>query len=156
MSVNHVERHALACGFSVERIVRDYGIDLILFTYDDQGEIESGQVFLQLKATDHPQVLQRTGRIAFTLKRCDLRSWLAEPMPLVLMVYDAPNDKAYWLYIQAYFADAPGFDPEDVSNTVTVHIPMEQVVGVDAIRAFARFRDEVVGQTEGVLRHHVT
>jgi hypothetical protein len=29
LSVNHVERQALLCGFSVERIRVDYGIDLI-------------------------------------------------------------------------------------------------------------------------------
>ena len=34
LSANHVEKQALLCGFSVERVRHDYGIDLILFTYD--------------------------------------------------------------------------------------------------------------------------
>src|SRR5262249_34564309 len=39
LSANHVERHALLCGFSVERIRLDYGIDLIIHTYNRSGEI---------------------------------------------------------------------------------------------------------------------
>ena len=61
LSVNYVERYALQCGFSVERVEHDYGIDLVLFTYDANGEIENGQVYLQLKATDNLRVAQFIG-----------------------------------------------------------------------------------------------
>jgi hypothetical protein len=57
LSVNHAERLALMCGFSVERAVHDYGIDLIVFTYDDHGWPEIGHVLVQLKSTDHLQIL---------------------------------------------------------------------------------------------------
>jgi hypothetical protein len=33
LSVNHVERFALLCGYSVQRIQPDYGVDLIVYTY---------------------------------------------------------------------------------------------------------------------------
>ena len=39
LSANYVERCALLCGFSVERIRLDYGIDLIVHTYNRHGEI---------------------------------------------------------------------------------------------------------------------
>jgi hypothetical protein len=55
LSVNYVERQALLCGFSVERVVHDYGIDLLLSTYSRGGVIQNGYVALQLKATDSPQ-----------------------------------------------------------------------------------------------------
>lgn len=42
LSANHVERYILRCGFSVERVQHDYGIDLVLFTYNSDGEIEPG------------------------------------------------------------------------------------------------------------------
>ncbi len=56
LSANHVERYALRCGFTVERIVHDYGIDLTLSTYSASGEIENGLVYIQLKATDRLRV----------------------------------------------------------------------------------------------------
>jgi hypothetical protein len=34
LSINHVERYVLLCGYSVERVEHDYGIDLVIFTYD--------------------------------------------------------------------------------------------------------------------------
>ena len=31
-SANFVEKQALICGYSVERIIHDYGVDLLLYT----------------------------------------------------------------------------------------------------------------------------
>ena len=49
-----MERQALLAGFAVQRIVRDYGIDLFLATYDHSGSVENGEIRVQLKATDAP------------------------------------------------------------------------------------------------------
>lgn len=43
LSANHVEKHVLHCGFTVERMVHDYGVDLLLYTYSPEGEIEDEQ-----------------------------------------------------------------------------------------------------------------
>lgn len=51
LSVNHIERFVLLNGYSTERVNCDYGIDLIIFTYDANGEIENGQIFVQLLVT---------------------------------------------------------------------------------------------------------
>ncbi len=155
LSVNHVERHALACGYSVERIEHDYGIDLLLYTYNEDGELENGQVFMQLKATDNPTVLADGETIAFALERADLELWLQEPMPVILVVYDAPRDRAHWLYVQAYFEDLrrAGFDLREAGSTVTVHLPSATVVDQTAIRTFARYKDNVLRQAREVIRH---
>ena len=42
LAVNHVERQALLCGFTVERNRYDYGIDLEITPFDENGEIEPG------------------------------------------------------------------------------------------------------------------
>jgi hypothetical protein len=68
LSVNHVERQALLCGHSVERIYRDYGIDLVMFTHAADGEVESGQVFLQVKATDKLKLRLGGKSIAFRVE----------------------------------------------------------------------------------------
>jgi hypothetical protein len=121
--VNHVERQALLCGYSVERTHHDYGLDLAIDTYDDEGEIENGRVLLQLKATDQ---LRRVGGgqfITWRIARADLGCWLREVQPFILVVYDAVADKAYWLHVQAYFARQAGFDLKRVGSWVTIRIP---------------------------------
>ncbi len=44
LSVNYLERHILLRGFAVNRMYTDYGVDLMMLTYTDQGEIENGHV----------------------------------------------------------------------------------------------------------------
>jgi hypothetical protein len=153
LSANHVEKQALLCGFSVERVRHDYGIDLILFTYDQDGAVESGEILLQLKATDR---LKRVGKgkfVAYRLDRTDLRSWLGEFQPVILVVYDAPGDRAYWLYVQAYFEKLPGFNLKRAKETVTVRVPAANLLDVGAIKTFRRYRDRVREQMEGRVTH---
>ncbi len=54
------------------------------------------------------QLVAKGKFIGFRLDRADLHSWLTEFQPVILVVYDAPGDRAYWLYVQAYFAKLPG------------------------------------------------
>ena len=43
LSINHVERQVLLCGFSVDRVQHDYGYDLSMATYSQGGEYEPAQ-----------------------------------------------------------------------------------------------------------------
>jgi hypothetical protein len=153
MSVNHVEARVLRCGYSVERIEHDYGTDLAIFTYDAQGELESGYILVQLKATDRLRVLSDGKTISFPVRRADLASWLGELMPYILIVYDAPADVAYWLYIQEAFERRAGFSLEHAPATITVHVPVANVLTEDAVRHFARSRDAILRQVKGVIHH---
>jgi hypothetical protein len=74
LSVNHVERQALLCGYTIERMAHDYGIDLELFTFNKKGEIEEGKVVLQLKATTQWRL--RPGQVTFPF-RVDRRELIA-------------------------------------------------------------------------------
>jgi len=51
-STVHVEQFIAISGYTTERVVNDYGYDLVLFTYDDLGYIENGQIYIQMKASD--------------------------------------------------------------------------------------------------------
>lgn len=155
LGANHFERQALLCGYSVERIEHDYGIDLVMFTYDASGEIENGQVFIQLKATDNLNILADQRTIAFSLRRSDLELWLYEPMPCMLVVFDAAAKVAYWTYLQAYFESQPDFDLALSGDTITVHLRRDSVVDQAAVRRFASYRDDVLRQLDGVIRHNV-
>jgi hypothetical protein len=147
-----VERHALLCGYSVERIVHDYGVDLLLYTYNEEGEIENDSVRIQLKATDDLPVL-KDGRIMFTVERADLEYWLEELLPVILIVYDARNDVAYWVYVQAYFQSLANFELSLVGKTTTIYLNRASVVHTEAIRMFARYKASVLRQRPEVIRY---
>jgi hypothetical protein len=154
LSANHVERHALLCGYSVERRVHDYGIDLVILTYDPQGNVENGEVLVQLKATDHLKLVSRGEKVACRIERADLRAWLNEPWPVILVVYDARTDVAYWLYIQEHFQQQPRFKPNRGPAHVTLRLPKTNVVTTAAMRQFARARDHLLAQMKGLQHYH--
>jgi hypothetical protein len=142
MSANHFERYALICGYAVQRIEHDYGIDLLLHTFDENGQIENDTVKIQLKATDQLRVLKDQETIAFPIETTDLHYWLSEPMPVILILYDAQTDVAYWLYVQAYFAKQPQRNREAMGETTIVHLRRTDVLNEVAIREFARYKQK--------------
>jgi hypothetical protein len=123
-------------------------------TYDHRGEIQNGQVYFQLKATDKLKISADGQQIPWRLERADLRAWLDEPWPVIVVVYDARADIAYWLYVQAYFAKQQDFNPKRGSRTVTVRIPLSQRLDTQAVVTFARYREAVLQQTRGKVQHH--
>jgi hypothetical protein len=149
-----VERQALLCGYSVERRVHDYGIDLVILTYDEQGEVENGEILVQLKATDHPRLVSQGRLVACRIERADLRAWLHEPWPVVPILYDAPGDLAFWLYIQQYFEQLSRFNPNRGSEHVTVRIPSTNVVNRAAIEHFAQCRNQLLAQMTRLQHSH--
>ncbi len=154
LSANHVERFVLRAGHTVERSVYGYGIDLRMTTYNASGEVEGGMVLMQLKVIDSLAILKGQQSIAYRLKVADVRRWLEEPDPVILVVYDAQSDVAYWLYVQAHFEQLPSFDLARAGTTVTVRIPRENILDEAAIKTFATFRDNVLNQRKGVVHHH--
>jgi hypothetical protein len=154
LSVNHVERHILLCGHIAERVTHDYGVDLVLWTFDSNGEIETGQVFLQLKATDNLSVLADGATIAFSVSRRDIHYWISERMPCILVVYDAIEDVAYWLHLQGYFAQLPNFRFTDVGETMTLYLSKSQFVDTNAVEAFQQIKRDIYEQSKEVLYLH--
>lgn len=152
LSVNHVERSILQCGYSVERIDHDYGTDLILSTYNSNGEIENGLIYIQLKATDTLRLSADRSTIAFTVKSADLELWLQEPMPYILIVYDAQQDIAYWLYLQAYFQKQKPYW-QTTNQTVTLHLERQNIVNQEAIQKFAAYKNAILQQCQEIIHY---
>jgi hypothetical protein len=129
LSVNHVERVALRCGYVVHRFAPDY------FTFDEQGLVEEGALWMQLKATDNVK-LSRDGKTApVRIQRRDLLAWISQHYPVILILYDGVRDLAYYLSIQEHFAD--DIFAKLAGQTVTVPIPTENVLNEAAMRGFA-------------------
>jgi hypothetical protein len=135
-SVNHVERLIIDEGHTAQRLEKDYGYDLILFTYDEQGYVEPGLVWLQLKAAE---TLQAVGsHYVFDLDIRDYNLWMREDMPVILILFDASRRRAYWADVQGYFHKEATRRPKKGSKSVRVRIPKRQLL---TRRALARMRE---------------
>lgn len=144
--MNFVERQVLLADWSVERIVHDYGIDLFLFTYTDRGETEGGHLLLQVKATEGTKRLSRTGNIPFRVERSHVTAWLREPMPVILIVYDAGADCAWWLHIQASVDRHRFASPRRGQATVTLQLPTTQRLTPEVVKTFAPWKNEILAR----------
>ena len=151
ISENHFERFALLKGFSTESTAHDYGYDIILSTYDNQGEIENGFILAQLKATDNLTTINQNTTISFTLDKRDLELWLNEFYPVILVVYDAQTKKGYWLYVQAYYQSLPNFSINNVRITHNVHIPLTNIIGKGAMNKFKNFKSRLYQQVQNII-----
>jgi hypothetical protein len=141
LSVNYVERYILRCGWVPRRMNPDYGIDLYMETYDEQGQIENEGVWFQLKATDRLVIVDKKHAIPVRMEWRDLLFWLNQRMPVILVVYDAIDDRAWWLHLQEVLRSIKPDNRGRLADTVTLHVPLFNTIDETAIRGFARLRD---------------
>lgn len=126
LSVNHVERFILEAGYTVQRMDHDYGYDLQMTSYDDQGYLEAGVVYFQLKGSD--QLTAVGENYVFDLDVRDYNLWMIDPMPVVMVLYDARKRRACWLDVQDYFRDQVARQPKPGAKTVRVRVPQRQTL----------------------------
>jgi hypothetical protein len=138
LSINYVERHVLLSGHSVMRVQPDYGYDLVMFTHNAFGEVEAGHVYFQVKATDRLPLLKDGTTVSWPVSRRDLRLWLEEPLPVILVVYDGRRDRASWVHLQDYFSGSQAADLFPAGEWVSVRIPGSSRLGRQAIQKVAR------------------
>jgi hypothetical protein len=111
-------------------------------TYSADGEVENGLIWMQMKATDSLGRSSKGKVLPLRLEWRDLLFWLNDTAPVVVILYDAQEDRAFWLHVQEYFRRQRWTQRAGPATTVTVHIPMANVLNEAAIRLFARLRDE--------------
>jgi hypothetical protein len=92
LSANTIERYFLKKGHTVLKTEQDYGVDLVIFTYDRDGYVEAGDIYIQLKATDSPSLSSDGTFYSFAVSIKDYNAWTNEPMPVLLILYDARTD----------------------------------------------------------------
>ncbi len=164
LSVNHVEKFILQCGFSCERVEHDYGTDLLMFTFDANGQIENGHVQVQVKATDNAYYHDTTQTIACPVEMSHLWSWAGEPWPVILIRFDAKADRAYWLYVQEELENPkqPALAPPesetradraDRREYATLRIPLANQLDRDSVLRFRAYRNRILEQVKGIIRH---
>ena len=75
------------------------------------------------------------------IEQADLVHWLEEPLPVVLVLYDASSDVGYWLHIQQYFRDLPRLDVAISGRRLTLLIPRSNVLDRAAMKTLARAKN---------------
>lgn len=140
LSVHHVEGFVLHEGHTAQRLDQDYGYDLVIVTYDAHGYIEAGALFAQLKAAERLQRV-RTDYV-FDLDIRDYNLWTPNRIPVILILYEAVRNQAFWLPIQRYFNNDATRRPRKGAKTVRVRIPSKQQVGRSAVAQMRELKNQ--------------
>jgi hypothetical protein len=153
LSANSIERVFLEKGHTVLKTEQDYGIDLVVFTYDKHGFVEAGNIYIQLKATDSPALSADKTFYSFSISTRDYNAWTIEPMPVILILYDASGNKAYWQYVQGYFEGNPSKRPKGRAESVAVRIPSRNLFDEKAVDYCCTKKQAVLSQLQGEIKH---
>ena len=147
LSTNHFEKFAFQNGYSVERFGGDYGYDLNIYTYKANGEIENGFIFVQLKATDSLRVTKTAKSISFQIDKADYSLWNEEFYPVILALYDAQRDKAYWIYFQEYFQDKK---VKSTTKSIGLRIPIKNKLTAASLAKFQVLKNDLIAKLNSV------
>ena len=102
LSVNHAEKQFLLAGYTTNRVLDDYGYDLTIRTFEDgTGFLETGAIFVQLKASDAPDYSKDGDYVTVRVDERDDRFWRTESLPVALVFYDAGKDIAFYVHYQS-------------------------------------------------------
>lgn len=103
----------------------DYGLDYKITIVENEEVVHKDFFFVQNKATDNIDINEN--EINFVLDVKHILSFIEIPIPVLLILYDAQNDCAYWLNIQMYYKEVLANEVGDWSTqkTKTLKVPLE-------------------------------
>jgi hypothetical protein len=152
-SLNYIEKFFIDKGHTVDRPGEDYGYDVLVNTFDEEGFAESGDIRIQLKASDSFSYVGEGKFISYEISAKHYELWTSELMPVFLVLYDAQGGKAYWVYVQEYFNSDPTRKPGGSAKTLTIRVPVAHEFS-EATVDYARERKAaVLGQVLGKIKH---
>lgn len=110
-------------------------------------------MYVQLKATDHIERYTREEGFSHALEKAHLDIWLGEPMPVIVVLFDAQNEVAYWVYLQAYFEQKDISLPSN-QKTFTIYFDQNNLVSKDAVRKWQNYKSRVLAQINEGITHY--
>ncbi len=106
LSYNFVEAQVLDAFCVMRRYTeRDYSYDASVRTFVENGEIENGEFYIQVKATDNLRYSRRNKGYELTLERRDLELWLNQRYPVLVVLYDAKRKRGFYIDLHKYFRE---------------------------------------------------
>ncbi len=151
MSLHFLAYKVASCSFTPEPTSADYGYDLSIFTFDALGQYENGNIFVQLKATDHLRVDPKSGNIVFRIGKRDVLTWEGEPFPVYLVVFDARREKAYAVNLQRYFVQRGITATTMTKKSIDVRLPKVEI-DRSAIEGWRNEKNIILAQMGAVTR----
>src|SRR5262249_8742761 len=125
----------------------------MVYTHDQDGYVEAGNIYIQLKATDTPRLSDDGTFYYLSVSIKHYNAWLNEAMPVFLILYDAMNEKAYWQYVQGYFEGNPDARPRKGAATITVRLPVANEFNEDTVEYVRARKEAVLSQLRGAVNH---
>ena len=136
MSVNFLERKVLERGHMLVRApTREYGWDATMFHFSTKGEIENGEVRIQLKATDHLDDSAAYASCRVHTKDLHYWYWEDQQLPFILVLYDAKLNRGYWIHVRQN-VDQLRLEINPEQKTVELQIPWTNKLTVRTIDHF--------------------
>lgn len=139
LSVNFLERKVLQRGHMLVRAPqREYGWDATMFHFSpDNGEIENGEVRIQLKATDGLDLSKQFASCRVQTKDLHYWYWEDQQLPFILVLFDAQRNRGYWIHIRNH-VDKLRLEIDPEQNTIDLQIPWSNKLTVNTIDRFRR------------------
>lgn len=144
LSENHLEKMVLLRGHILRRPARDYGVDVTMFHFARDGQIENGEVRFQLKATDSMNLVDNGTVVSVPIETRDIEYWSKGVYPFILIIFDARAERAFWLDVKEYVRVNPEATYAD-KRTTNIRIPVRNALTVQAIDDFRRKSLETIG-----------
>ncbi|NET69987.1 MAG: DUF4365 domain-containing protein [Sphaerospermopsis sp. SIO1G2] len=138
LSFNYLQSIITKKGCKIRKLEQDNDIDAeieIFDTLQDKNQTLAQFIKIQLKAEDECEI--KSDHIIYDkcpvkfLHFCDVCD-----IPVVLVLYEANTEKAYWLWMQDYIyndLDINNYTWRNNQNTVTLKIPIHNLVNNDEI-----------------------
>ena len=127
LGLNHIERQILLSGNVLRRFPdNDYGYDGVIETFNELGEKQNRMFMVQLKSTDNILLSSQKGGFIIDLSKQDLELWLESFYPVLLMLYDAQKEVAYFTDLQSYFNENRIL-LKNVRKFVRIYLPPQSV-----------------------------
>ena len=111
----------------------DYGYDGMIETFNELGERQNQLFMIQLKSTDSLQQSPQNGGFIVDLSRCDLELWLQNRLLVLLILYDAQEEVAYFTDLQTYFNENK-LSLNNVRKFVRIYLPPQSIFNKMAIQ----------------------
>ncbi|MDQ3842888.1 MAG: DUF4365 domain-containing protein, partial [Bacteroidota bacterium] len=80
--------------------------------------------------------------VTFDVDTRDLNLWLNQFDPVLLVIYDAQNDKAYWLDIQEYFKSITLSKKQKAQKSFRVHVSRTNKVNIRSMKKIAQIKND--------------
>jgi Domain of unknown function (DUF4365) len=127
LGLNHIERQILLSGNVLRRFSdNDYGYDGMIETFQKNGEAHNLSFMVQLKSTDVIQQSPQNEGFIVDLSKRDLELWLESRLPVLLILYDAQDEVAYFTDLQTYFNENR-LSLKNVRKFVRIYLPPQSI-----------------------------